>query len=68
MNQIENRLDGTMDISRLMKNLEEVVRFQERDSTVKFLENLLDEKNGINLYGAIVLLKKHYANTKNFGE
>ena len=57
-----------MDISRLMKNLEEVVRFQERDSTVKFLENLLDEKNGINLYGAIVLLKKHYANTKNFGE
>jgi hypothetical protein len=53
-----------MDVNRLMKNLEEVVRVQERNSTVEFLEDLLKQKSGVNLYGAILLLKEHYGNSK----
>ena len=31
---------------------------------IKFLEGLLNQKSGINLYGAILLLKEKYGNSK----
>jgi hypothetical protein len=36
------------------------VRKQERQEAIEFLEDLLNQKSGINLYGAILLLKEHY--------
>jgi hypothetical protein len=36
------------------------VRIQEREDTIRFLEELLAEPSGINLKGAINKLKEHY--------
>jgi hypothetical protein len=56
--------DEGLDVQEAIYRAHETGVKQEHERIVAFLEGLLEQKSGINLYGAILLLKEKYGNPK----